>query len=208
MNARLKTLLFLSLSWFTLFCRIPQTMAEEENIVRAKVGILIKAADKMKSAKNRDRLMVGDLFRIYVHPEAMSFIYVVHGDNKRATLLNMSDLKPQGSILALPSGLDFYQVDGKSPVEAFTIICSPIEIKELATLTEPKMSLNKWAALEVDLMQKSKITLAQGSEPPFAIAGSVRGADQREGSDSFAGQLQIFSGRNLIVKKYEFQVQK
>ena len=106
----------------------------QEKTVRAKIGILVKSGDQIIKAKSRDRLKAGDLVRIYVHPEVSSYVYVVHRDQKTVTLLNMVEQRIQSSSLVLPSVQEFYQVDGQSPVETFTVICSPKEVKEISSL--------------------------------------------------------------------------
>lgn len=180
----------------------------QEQIVRAKIGILVKSGDQILKAKSRDRLKAGDLVRIYVHPEVSSYIYVVHRDQKTVTLLNMVEQKIQSSTLVLPSVQEFYQVDGQSPVETFTVICSPREVKEIASLVSAQMTHDRWVSLEKDLLRKGEIDLAQKSEKPFAIAGNVRGAGDAAGGDAFVRELQIFSGKSILVKQYEFNVKK
>jgi hypothetical protein len=63
---------------------------------------------------------------------------------------------------------------------------------------------NNWTSLEKELMEKSKIDLTQKTDKPFPIAGNVRSMN----SNAFVETLPIFSGKTLVVKKYEFQVQK
>ena len=159
-------------------------------------------------AKSRERLKAGDLIRIYVHPEASSYVYVVHSDQKTVTLLNMVEQRIQSSTLVLPSVQEFYQVDGKSPVETFTIICSPDEVKEVSALLSSQMPHDRWAALEKELAKKGEVELAQKTERPFAIAGNVRGAGDAAGGDPFVKELQIFSGKSVLVRQYEFSVKK
>ncbi|MBN1101970.1 MAG: hypothetical protein JXL84_01005, partial [Deltaproteobacteria bacterium] len=146
----------------------------QERRVRAKVGILIKSGDQTMRAKSRGRLKAGDMLRIYVHPEVSSYVYVVHSDQKNVTLLNMVEQRIHSSTLVLPSIQEFYQVDGQSPVEIFTIICSPDEVKEVSALLTSQVSHEKWVSIAKDLDKKGEIDLAQKAERPFAIAGNVR----------------------------------
>ena len=180
----------------------------QEKTVRAKIGILVKSGDQIIKVKARDRLKAGDLVRIYVHPEVSSYIYVVHRDQKTVTLLNMVEQRIQSSSLVLPSVQEFYQVDGQSPVETFTVICSPNEVKEISSLVGSQMSYDRWVSLEKELLKKGEIDLAQKSEKPFAIAGNVRGAGDAAGGDAFVKELQIFSGKSILVRQYEFSVKK
>lgn len=180
-----------------------------ENPVRAKIGIQINSGGVAGKAKSRDVIAPGDLLRIYVHPETNAYVYVVHSDLTEATLLNMVEQKIQSSTLIMPSALDYYQVDGKSPHETLTIICSQGALSQMAGLVKNgKISHAQWMKIENELVQQGKIELSGGSEKPFALAGNVRKMDNSESPDSFAGGLQIFSGKNVLVKKYEFTVKK
>ncbi len=181
--------------------------AQERNI-RAKVGILIKSGDLMTRAKSKDRVKAGDLVRIYVHPEVSSYVYVIHTDQNEVTLLNMVEQKIQSSTLVLPSLQEFYQVDGKSPAETFTVVCSPEEVKEVSALLNSQISYEKWASIEKSLVKRGEVDLGQQTERPFAIAGNVRGAGPAGTGDSFVNELQIFSGKSILVKQYEFSVKK
>ncbi len=179
-----------------------------DEMIRAKIGIRINSDSKNAMAKSRDRLKPGDLFRIYVNPENASFIYVVYSDKKEANLLQMVEQKTKNSILVFPSITEFYEVDGTSEHELFTIICSPKKINSLETLINPGTSYEKWVSLETDLIKESQIVLTEKSETPFAISGSVRGVFQESARDSFYKRLRIYSGKSFIVKKYEFHVKK
>jgi hypothetical protein len=180
----------------------------QEVIVRAKIGILVKSGDQILRAKSKDRLKAGDLLRIYVHPEVSSYLYVVHSDQKTVTLLTRVEQRIQSSTLVLPSVQEFYQVDGQSPMETFTVICSPKEVKEISSLAGSQMTPERWVSLEKDLLKKGEIDLAQKSEKPFAIAGNVRGAGDAAGGDAFVKELQIFSGKSILARQYEFSVKK
>jgi hypothetical protein len=186
----------------------PQVSADDGDRVRAKIGIQIVSGDRVLRAKSRDRLQAGDLLRIYVHPERGCYVYVVHSDRRTATLLNTVEQRLQGNTLVMPSLHQYYEVDGKSRRESFTIVCSPTELTDLAGLVEEgEVPHETWAAMESDLVSRSRIDLSQQSEKPFAIAGNVRGAGGgAKDGDPFSGRLQIFSGQGLLVKQYDFQV--
>lgn len=180
----------------------------QERTVRAKVGILIKSGDQMTRAKSRDRLKAGDMVRIYVHPETSSYVYVIHHDQKTVSLLNLVQQKVQSSTMVLPSLQEYYQVDGNSAVEIFTVICSPEEVKEAAALLGSEVPYEKWSAIEKDLTKRGEVDLSQKTERPFAIAGNVRGAGDTAAGDPFVRDLQIFSGNSILVRHYEFSVKK
>jgi hypothetical protein len=178
----------------------------EENVIRAKLGVSIKSGDQQLRAKAKDRLKAGDLLRLYIYPEEQSYIYVIHTDQKSATLLKTVEKGAQAGFLALPSPREFYEVDGKSPVETFTIICSPEELKEIPALFNPEASSEKWAELEKDLLKKGEIDLGEKPEKPFAIAGNVRGLPEGGVSDQTIAELPVYSGNGILVKQYEFSV--
>jgi len=208
MRFKLKILFMLSLSVFLITGGIYIVDAQEEK-VRAKISIQIRSGDHIVRAKSQDRLKAGDLIRIYVHPEKTSHVYVVHSDLKEATLLNVVQQKTQSSTLVMPSLQEFYQVDGKSPKETFTIIISPNELPEvLEVLRTGNVPYSKWVEVEKVLLEKSKIDLSQKTEKPFSISGNVRGAVGVGDVDPFVSKLQIFSGRSILVKRYEFRVKK
>jgi hypothetical protein len=120
----------------------------------------------------------------------------------------MPQQKSQGSTLEIPSPIDAYQVDGASPTEAFSIIVSPAELAEVKDLFKNGTApVEKWAAIEESLIARSKINLSEDVEKPFAIAGNVRGS--ADGNlDPFINNLQVYSGKSLLVKRYEFRVKK
>ena len=208
MRFSFKVLFILSLSVFLITGSFYPVGAQEEK-VRAKIGIQIKSGDRIMRAKSQDRLKAGDLLRIYVHPEKTSHVYVVHTDLREATLLNMVEQKIQSSTVVMPSLQEFYQVDGKSQKETFTIIISPDELPEaLDVLGTGNAPYSKWAEIEEVLLEKSKIDLSQKTEKPFAISGNVRGAVGSDDVDPFVGKLQIFSGKSILIKRYEFRVKK
>ncbi len=182
--------------------------AEEER-VRAKIGIQIKSGDLILRAKSIDRLKKGDLLRIYIHPEKTSHVYVVHTDLKKVTLLNMIQQKVQSSTMVMPSLQEYYRVDGESSKETITIIISPDELSELfSALEDGNIAYAKWIELEKKLIDKGKIDLSQKTEKPFSIAGNVRGVTGNNSLDPFVSRLQVFSGKSILVKKYEFSVKK
>lgn len=194
------SLIYILSSYFPAF--------SEDNIVRAKIGIQVRSDKKYSMAKSRDRLKPGDLLRIYVHPEKASYIYVIYTDKKKVSLLNVVEQKILSSTLALPSVNEFYAVDGNSPFEKFTIICSSKELSIIDDFINSDNLYTNWETLENELIQKSRIPLTERSEVPFTIAGNIRGIDKSDADGSFERKLHIFSGKSFIVKQYEFRVKK
>ena len=179
----------------------------QEDFVRAKIGVLIKSEDKAIRSKSKGKLKAGDLVRVYVHPEKKAYVYIVHTDSETATLLNADQKKAESATLVLPSVQDFYEVDGNSSIENITIICSPNDIKEVSNLFKSgEAPRSKWKALEEKLHKKSKIDLTSKAEKPFSIAGNVRGGSGA--GDPFLKKLRIYTGKSLLVKRYEFRVKK
>lgn len=187
---------------------VSDASAGDENLVRARIGIQIRSGDKAFRAKSRDSIKKGDLLRIYVHPEHPSYIYVVHSDQHTATLLNEVAQRKVGATLVMPSLAEYYQVDGKSDRETFTIICSPDRLNDLKAFeTSSQMSHDQWQKRKGELAERGRLNFDAGVEKPFAIAGNVRGAGTLRGDDSFIEKLMIYSGNSLLLKSYEFTVQ-
>jgi hypothetical protein len=115
----------------------------------------------------------------------------------------------KSSTLVMPSLLNSYQVNGESSQETFTIICSPVSLSQMESLIKNRtLPHAQWVKIENELLQSGKIDLSDNTEKPFALAGNVRGMDSTDSSDPFAGGLPIFSGKGVLVKKYEFSVKK
>jgi hypothetical protein len=206
MRVSLKIFIALSLGIFLITGGICPAGAQDERI-RAKIGISVKSGDRVMRAKSQDRLKEGDLLRIYVHPEKASHIYVIHNDLNEATLLNTAQQKIRSSTLVMPSIQEFYQIDGKSPTETFTIIVSPDELTGVSdVLGGGKAPSARWLEAEKALIDRGRIELSQETEKPFPISGNVRGV--KGNGDSFVSELQIFSGKSVLVKRYEFRVKK
>jgi len=206
MNAWIKTMVTAALAGALV---MGYTAFAQQDLVRAKVGIQLKSGQTLSRAKASETIKAGDMLRIFVQPEADAWVYVVHTDAATASLLNLVRQQRQAVTIVMPSLQEFYEVDGKSPAEAFTVICSTGEIPEMAELVQ-KGSLDHkvWTAVEDKLTQKGRIELATQGEKPFALAGNVRGAGPGAGEDPFAASLPIFSGNGVLVKKYAFGVKR
>ena len=183
--------------------------AVAQDRVRAKVGIQVHSGERTASAKTTEMVKTGDSLRVYVVPENDAYVYVVHNDGKNLTLLNAQNTTTKvtkGMLVALPTPEQFYQVDGGSDKESITVLCSPTELREVAGLfSTPNVAQKNWLSLEKTLLDKSKIDLSSPTDKPFQIAGNVRSMSS---NDPFVDTLAIYSGKSLVVKKYNFQVQK
>jgi hypothetical protein len=176
--------------------------------VRAKIGIRIQSGADVVPAKTHHRVRTGDQLRLYIVPETQTYTYVIHTDHEQVKLLHreryVPDLKGHQPIRFPPERHQEYAIDGRSRLEEFIIICSPIELVYITNLFEsPQASYERWKLIEDKLLEKSRIQLSETPDKPFAIAGNVRGSDE-----TFLQHLQIFSGQEFLVKKYEFQVKK
>ena len=183
--------------------------AVAQDRVRAKVGIQVHSRERTAPAKTTETVKTGDFLRVYVVPEDDAYVYVVHNDGKNLTLLNAQNATTRatgGMPVTLPAAEKFYQIDGGSDRESITVICSPTEIRDIARLVSaPNMAQKNWLSLEKTLLDKGKIDLSQPADKPFQIAGNVR---SMSGNDPFLNTLVIYSGKSLVAKKYDFQVQK
>jgi hypothetical protein len=176
--------------------------------VSAKIGIMIRSGDEVNAATSRDLAKPGDRIRIFVHPENQAYIYVVHTDGKNARLLNITMQKFQGATLCLPSIQAYYQIDGKAQSEKFTVICSPDELDQLSGMTDQDMPHGNWEAVEAKLSEQSKALSTRGEDTSVKIAGNVRGSTHSSEKDLFVEKLPFYSGRGLLVKTYEFKLEK
>ena len=183
--------------------------AVAQDRVRAKVGIQVHSGNRTAPAKTTETVKTGDSLRVYVVPENDAYVYVVHNDGKNLTLLNAQNATTKvtkGMLVALPTLEQFYQIDGGSDKESIIVLCSPTEIREVANLfSTPHVAQQNWLSLEKALLDKSKIDLSQPTDKPFQIAGNVRSMSS---TDPFVNTLVIYSGKSLVAKKYDFQVQK
>jgi hypothetical protein len=177
--------------------------------VHAKIGIEIISAYRVRPAKLHDHLKAGDKLRLYIVPKTNSYVYVVYSDKDTVALLNHQQeqrMVKKDSTLILPSSEAYYEIDGASQHELFTIICSPEELKEVSTLfNSANVSYASWANLEGELIEKSKIDLTEGVDKPPALAGNVR---EPKIEPTFPDTIPILTGRSLVVKRYEFRVEK
>ncbi|MFZ5570388.1 MAG: hypothetical protein ACOZF0_08285 [Thermodesulfobacteriota bacterium] len=199
---------FICFAGFFTLLYFSTAAAEKSDSTRARMGIQIKRGQHAVLAENTRSLQPGDQLRIYVIPESEAFVYVVHSDQAKASLLNQDRAGMKESNLILPSPGGFFEVDGQSTHEAITIVCSHRELKELAGLFhQGTASHSEWKGLEQKLLGQNRIELNQNIEKPLTIAGNVRGISPAL-PDPFIGRLRAYSGHKVLVKTYAFAVQK
>ena len=177
--------------------------ANPQKIVRARIGIELRVGEESRLARKYERVLPGDMFRIYAIPEPdPAYLYVVYSDQKTAERLNEPERTqiPKDKALVVPSPEELYEFDDSSPSVFITVICSVAELPEIdALLNGQDPSHAKWVELEQQLIEKSKIDLREVVLPSWELAAAVRGVD-------FLEQLKISSGKLLVVKTYEFRV--
>lgn len=185
---------------------------EQEEIVRAKIGIQITSDQVTRRAKKRDRIKPDDALRIYISPDPdfdRASIYVMY-DNQESVeqLYQEKDHRFPVNVFVIP-GRERYTIDGKHPLEQFTIICSPQPLPEIETFLEAQtQSLEKWLKLEQELIKKSQLDMSDESPRLWRIAGTVRGDQFLIEALEFLEKSPIFSGKTLVVRKYELRVEK
>lgn len=180
----------------------------QSNIVSARIGILIDSGEQLIHAKGQERIKLGDRLRIYVQSEEACNVYIVHTDHKTVTLLGAFEAISPSALLVLPGLLGFYEVDGKSPTEAFTIICSTVKLDDISALFNSKVTYKRWASMEEKFIEQGKIDLGEKPDKPSPIAGNVRGLADSNKDDPFIRGFPIYSGNTVLVKRYEFNVKK
>jgi hypothetical protein len=180
----------------------------QPGMLSARIGILIDSGDQLIRARGHERIKLGDRLRIYVQTEEASHVYVIHTDHKKVTLLGAFEGMSPSAQVVLPGLQEFYEVDGKSPIEAFTIICSSVKRDDISALFNSKVTYEKWAPIEEKLLEQGKIDLSQKPDKPSPIAGNVRELSGDKKDDSFIAGLPIYSGNTVLVKRYDFDIKK
>jgi hypothetical protein len=183
---------------------------EEEEIARAKIRIQITSGQVTRRAKKRDRIKAGDSLQIYISPEFDSASIYVMYDNQESVeqLYKKEDHQFLGNIIVIP-GEDRYTIDGKHQSEQFTIICSPQPLSDIDEFLESQArSPAKWQQLEQQLIEQSQLDVSDEISKPWRIAGAVRGDPFLAEALAILEKSPIFSGKTLVIRKYELRVEK
>ena len=182
--------------------------AAAQTLISAKIGMQLTSENSTARAKTQERARKGDLLRLYVIPSDAGHVYVVHSDGQTATLLNKDMQRAQvqkNVLITLPDDKSFYQIDGNSPTERFTIVCSTTPVPEMqALLPSGKLAHSAWLQIEKALLERGKIDLSSEVDKPIAMAGNTRAAE----SPTFVEALPMYSGKSVLVKYYDFTVAK
>jgi hypothetical protein len=173
--------------------------------VKAKIAILHKAGDNYSSLRSKDRLRAGEMLRIFIEPVNECYVYVVHADIKEATLLYGDDSPAVNKILLLPSENDYYVFDDSSPEERIIVFCSVMKSAEFEKLFNKKETISRkeWNKFETRILKEHKKQLNDKTDKPFPIAGNVSALN-----DEFLDQVQTFVGKNVLIRKFEFEIKK
>ncbi len=179
-----------------------------QNIVKAKIAVLHKSGEDYTVLHNHDRLHVGDLMRIFVVPLKDCYSYIIHSDNKEATILFMSENNKKlhkNDTLILPSPSEYYTFDNKSYTAEVIVICSFSGLDEINHTFKNSSTVNvtEWNIIRDKLLNKFVKDIKEKSEKPFPIAGNVGAIN-----DSFIDKQMVLSGKNTLIRKYQIEIKE
>jgi hypothetical protein len=177
--------------------------------VKAKIAILHKSGEIYNPLKTKDRIKAGEMLRIFILPanlpKADCFVYVVHSGAKESFLLCKTQLKSQKDTLLLPNPDDYYIFDEAGVKEKITVFCSTKKITEIEKLfvTSELVPSSFWNDIETKLITLNKSNLNENSDKPFPLAGNVSAVNE-----DFIETMQLFVGKDMLIRKYEIEVKK
>jgi hypothetical protein len=179
-----------------------------QNLIKAKIAILHKSGEDYNALHNHDRLHVGDLMRIFVIPLNECYSYIIHSDDKEATILFNSESNKKllkDDTLILPSPSEFYTFDNKSPSAEVIIFCSRNKLSEINNIfkNNSTVSVTEWNKIGNNLIKKFVKEIKEKTEKPFPIAGNVGAVND----DFIDGQL-ILSGECTLIRKYKIEIKE
>lgn len=163
-----------------LFIATGSVVLAQDVRVSARLGIEVYSQGRVSWAKSHERITTRDKLRIYVAPKEEAYIYIVHTNGNTASLLlDINRVAKANQLIILPNNSQFYQFDGTNRKESITIICSPkrrIDIWEMFPSKSANISHTKWAEVEKNLVEASRIVLGKktGPQKRLIIGGSVR----------------------------------
>jgi hypothetical protein len=184
---------------------IISSVSYPQKLIKAKIAIMHRYGDEYKPLRSNDRVHAGEMFRIFIKPFNDCYIYVINTDNTGSNIIFDSHVKAEGDTLILPSKDEFYVYDDKTPNSKITIFCSLKRIREVENLFAKKKETTEttWDQVESVLLNKFNKNLNEKSAKPFSLAGNVSSAN-----DEFIEKQRILTGKDLIIRKYEIEVQK
>ena len=119
-------------------------------ILKAKIGIKIKAKGDLRKAKAIDKISVGDRLSIYVKPGRDSYIYIINLNNTEVILLNykfVDQVAKKGIGRIFPDQVAAYSPDGLANTETFVIVVSPNENKKIVEFLGIKILFNEYVGI-------------------------------------------------------------
>jgi hypothetical protein len=181
----------------------------EDGFVRARVGIQVVSEGRTFRAGPNETLRAGDFVRIYVFPDTVSHVYILHTDGGQTSILYHEELGIGSKPVILPSSKTYYRIDGNSSLEHFSIIVSPWDVEELQGADRNPMSYDRLVAVEKQLTNKDSLDLSIKPREKILLAGNVRGLKtDSETVDPFLIDSPKYTGKGILVKPYEFTIQK
>lgn len=188
-----------------LLALIPFINLFSQNIIRAKIAVMHKAGNSYEPLRSNDRVRVGEMLRIFIEPFNNCYVYVVSTDNSGSSILYNNKVKAEKDTLILPSRNEFYTYDENSTNSKLTIFCSLKKMQDVETLFSNSRHVKEtaWNKVESSLINKYEKKFGGKSEKPFSIAGNVSAANEK-----FLEKQRTLSGKEVIIRKYEIEIQK
>ncbi|MCF8721121.1 hypothetical protein [Nitrospina gracilis] len=181
-----------------------ENAVSDDDRVRAKIAIEIRSDDDSFWARARDNITAQDKLRIVVIPRSDLHVYVIYSNYEKAQLL-LHEKVPGESVLKLPAGDNFFQVDGSKPQEAFWVVCSPAPLEDMEKgFSGRQASHDQWEKLAAGLYEKGGMDIAEKMKKPISMAGAVRSMDMSE--DQLKEDLLTFTGQTVLIKRFVFDV--
>ena len=180
-------------------------------IFRAKIGIKITSQGKNRLAKSQNKILANDNFVIYVTPKLDSYIYVVHSDLNTAELMEPNRSKhpttKDATNIYPNKNKSAYSFDGGVDLEKIIVISSPKILDAFTIFNEGSVSHEKWIKLEKELIEKSNLFGDDISKPEDS-GGYIETGIKLRGTKSVISKIPTRSGKNFVVKRFDFHVEK
>lgn len=153
-------------------------------------GALPAGGGELRAMGRESVLKTGDRLKMMVQLDKTGYVYVLHQDaGEEITLLFPNGLEQFdsdyriGQAYYVPRGEDWYELDGKTGREVFTLIVSPERLTDLEKLYtcyassqgEQRGEWKKRLQDEIRALKKQQLELAAPAERPVTIGGTVRG---------------------------------
>lgn len=171
---------------------------QKSDTLKVHIGLYIENNKNTRSAKNFDKVKVGELFSIYIKPEKKVNVYVFNEMEKEIKVI-IDTILTDSKLYVLPSEKNFFIFDGKFDIEKISILCTCNE-ELIKKIRKSGKTIQK--ELLKDIVKNLKINISEKREPIVNINGNLRNISQSEPI------LYQYSGINSIIKEYSFNVKK